>query len=72
MPTFVMFFRTCICGAAAPQMGRLLPNSWVCTQMNFQNVKRKKKMKKKKKKKERKKTFWPSGDFLVQYFRDAF
>jgi len=20
----------------------------------------------------RKKTFWPSGDFLVQYFRDAF
>ena len=28
-------------------------------------------LKKKKKKKERK-TFWPSGDFLVQYFRDAF
>jgi len=33
--------------------------------------KKKKKRKKKKKKKERK-TFWPSGDFLVRYFRDAF
>jgi len=22
--------------------------------------------------KEERKTFWPSGDFLVQYFRDAF
>ena len=31
----------------------------------------KKKKKKKKKKKERK-IFWPSGDFLVQYIRDAF
>jgi len=26
---------------------------------------------KKKKKKKEKKTFWPSGDFLVRYFRDA-
>jgi len=28
-------------------------------------------LKKKKKKKERK-TFWPYGDFLVRYFRNAF
>ena len=34
-------------------------------------LKKKKKKKKKKRKKERK-IFWPSGDFLVQYFRDAF
>jgi len=27
---------------------------------------------KKKKKKTERKTFWPSGDFLVRYFRDAF
>jgi len=30
------------------------------------------KKKKKKKKKEERKTFWPSGDFLVRYFRDTF
>jgi len=30
------------------------------------------KKKKKKKKKKKEKTFWPSGDFLVRYFRDAF
>jgi len=34
--------------------------------------KKKKKIKKKKKKKRERKTFWPSGDFLVRYFRDAF
>jgi len=28
--------------------------------------------KKKKKKKKKGKTFWPSGDFLVRYFRYAF
>jgi len=35
-------------------------------------LKEKKKKKKKKKKKEKRKTFWPSGDCLVRYFRDAF
>jgi len=29
-------------------------------------------LKKKKKKKKKEKHFWPSGDFLVRYFRDAF
>jgi len=36
----------------------------------FELARLKKKKKKKKKKKE--KRFWPSGVFLVQYFRDAF
>jgi len=30
------------------------------------------KKKKKKKKEEERKIFWPSGDFLVRYFRNAF
>jgi len=37
----------------------------------FELARLKKKKKKKKKKKERK-TFWPSGGFLVRCFRDAF
>ena len=38
----------------------------------LKKIKKKKKKRKKKKRKKKRKTFWPFGDFLVQYFQDAF
>jgi len=38
----------------------------------FELARLKKKKKKKKEEEEERKTFWPSGDFLVWYFHDAF